>query len=651
MVEKADIKEDVYQRRVRDLISRILQAAFKSKDLKTFLDEIVEVGAEKTEAKSCDIFLLEESEEGEGRRLRAYATSGEVGETLKEKGAWYYVPKREPFKDEGEGKKKVIAYLRKYFLKKRNLSKEALQKREQDLEKEGKSLMDVLREERMSIMDVINEMEDKLTDLLEDEELPMGITAYVVRTEEPIPPLHGNEVREHPEWRGSYEGAHEICTSLIDVPLKTDEGKVLGMIKIENHKKSDSIRDFKDLNESTIYYFTEKHKEILTILADSALIAIKNILYRADTYKKIFGTEILRKIDALQIGNSDVNKEIHVKWIKNFYGRLKIEIEDIGGIDEIYKNIERLVCGIAQTLDLHATLDIVDNIGPAFEPLLGTDVRYREHFAHQFQVFLLGYYLINENDSLQEKLTSSLQSINHRNYNLEDALRVWFIASMFHDFSYSVGKMEDWLKKYFKRVEVPPKFQVNWTDIYTHYEAGKTNLVELISGKTNEAEDKIAGIIKDAFIKEYDHGVISALVLMNILHNKIEKDLLKEACCAIALHTEAVYSKFDKLKIDQFPFAFLLVFCDNAQQWGRPRMMTLIPDIEVKLKDIVTENGTKVEIKLKFQKLTPEQKRIIETNTTPPTKYWSSEKSLKFSIGLYEGDEEEAFRDYIFPFV
>ncbi len=646
MLRDAVIEEEEYKKRVRDLISRILQAAFKSKkDLKTFLNKIVETGAEKTEAKSCDIFLLEESEDGNGRTLRAYATSGEVGETLKEKKAEYYVPKREPFKDEGKGKALVLTYLKKYLLKKRDYCKEELQRLDQELKHEGKSLMDVLRKEKKSLMDVIKEMGEDLKDLVENEELPMGITAFVVKTGKPVI-RHGENIREHPEWRGSYEGAHEICTSLVEVPL-TAKGKILGMIKIENHKEPPANK-IRGLDKSTIWCFTGKHKEILMILADSVIVAIENVLYVANTYKRIFGTEILRKINELEVDTDEVNKKIH-KRLKEFYGQLKIEIQDIGGIDEIYYKMTRLISDVAQILDLRSTLDIIDNVGPAFESLLGTDVRYREHFLHQFQVFLLGYYLINKKKSLREILLNHLKKIDP-SCDLDDVLTVWFVASMFHDFAYSVGKMETWLRNYFERVKVPDKFQIGWADIFSRYEVEKTNLVQLIFHNSNKSRNEIATLMRDVFIDDHDHGLMSGLILMNTLHKRINKALLREACCAIALHTDTVYSKFGKLEIDRFPFAFLLVYCDNTQQWGRPRVMASIPDINVKLENIVTGNCTKVQTKLRYPKLTDEQRRIIETKTALPTQYWYSKESLRFSVKLYEGDENEPFRHYIFPF-
>lgn len=645
MLKNAEVEN--YSGKIRDLIRQILQAALNSNDLKNFLDEIVEIGAENTEAKSCSIFLLEESENKKGKILRLYSTSGKIGRILKEEEAEYYIPKRNPFTKKGEGKRKVIAYLRRYFIEKCNYSKENLEKYENNLLKEGKTLIDAIWEKQKSLIHIVREMGDDLVELVEKGEIPMGITAYTLKTKEFIPPLQGEEIWEHPEWRGSYWGPHEICTSIVQVPILKKHGEEpVGLIKIENHRLSDSIKQINELNNSKIYCFTDRHNEILTILADSIVIAIQNIIYKSYTYKKLYGTEILKKINELKIKSPQINKEIQ-KHLKEFYSKLEIEIEDIGGIDRIYNKVTKLVSDIAQTLNLYAVLDIIDNIGPAFEPLLGTDVKYREHFIHQFQVFLLGYYLINEKKSLRKQLLKHLQNINP-NYDLEDVLKVWFITSMFHDFSYSVGKMEGWLKNYFLRVAVPSKFNINWADIFTQYEVEKVKLLELISANSNKPKDKIANIIKDTFIEDHDHGVMSGLMLMNILD--IEEMLLKEACCAIALHTEVFYSKLGKLRIDQFPFAFLLVFCDNAQEWGRPVMMSLIPHVDVKLEDINIADEDKVELKLRYQKLTSEQRRIIETNIAPLTKYWYSKPSLKFSIKLYEDRDKEPFRHYVFPY-
>jgi hypothetical protein len=641
MMKPAIIREDDYRDRIKGMIKQIIQAAFKSKQLDIFLDEIVKIGAEKTEAKSCVIFLLEEPKDGKKGNLCIYAASGDVGKTLDRKKAWYYVPERELFTRENTGKKKTSDYLKKN----EDVTKKAESKNQRENTNEESE------QKEKSLMDTIAERNDNIESLVENGELPMGITASIVKNGESMGPLNGEKVRKHPEWRGSYEGNHEICTSLVEVPLKTEK-KIVGMIKIENHEKSDPVSEYEKIKKSTIYCFTEKHKEILTILADSAIIAIENILYKSETYKKIFGTGILRKISDLEINeprNDDdkINRDIHEK-LSDFYNFLKIDIEDISGINEIYGKVTKLMSDIACLLDLTAVFDTINNIGPAFESLLGTDIRYRDHFIHEFQVFLLGYYLINEMDALQEDLVTYLQHTNDQ-FGLKEVLKIWFLTSIFHDCSYSVCKIEAWLMNYFSRVAIPPKFQVNWAEILVHFEAEKTNLSQLISSKSTRPEERISVILRDAFLNEHDHGLISGLALMSILKEKIQKDILGEACCAITLHTENIYSRIGKLAMDQFPFGFLLVLCDNAQQWGRPRTIALSPDIEIKLEDVTVDNRTIAKIQLRYQRLTEEQKRIISINTSPPTMYWFSKEHFKFSIELYEEFEKEAFRSYTFP--
>lgn len=629
---EADIEDKDYRRRIKEVISQTLQKAFELKELERFLDQIVKVGSEKADAKACSIFLLDEDD----KTLRVYAASGKVGETLKSRKAEYYVPERPAFTEKGTGKQKVEEYL---------------QKRGYDEER--------LRKENKSLTDVIKDSGDDLRDLVEKGELPMGITAWVVKMgdeiEEPVC-LHGKEVRDHPEWRGAYEGAHEICTSLIEIPLKVSNKGTVGMIKIENHQRSLSLHNFKDLDNPEIcrkvYPFTGQHGEILNILANSATLAIEYVLYKEDTYKKLFGTTILSKISQLEISNPTVNGQVYSK-LKEFYDRIRVKIEDIGGIDEIFKGTTVLITEIAQILDLHGVLEIIDNIGPAFEALLGTDVHYREHFIHQFQVFLLGYYLINRKEALRKSLINYLRKRSDRYDNvsddgmLVDILRIWFLASIFHDFAYSVGKMENWLESYSTRVKVPSKFQINWGDMYSHYEAEKMKLCQLLSPSTGRGESEIAALTRKAFIEWHDHGAIGALMLMNILQNKVDEIILREASCGILLHSETVYSQFDTLKMSLFPFAFLLVFCDTAQQWGRPRMATLTQDVNVMLEDIVTDDCRKVEVVIRFGKLSDEQTREIKKFTSLPTQYWCSE-NIEFSIYLYEKEKKRPFGHYWF---
>ena len=121
------VKIKGYHKKVRDLISRILEAALEAKDLKHFFNEIVDIGSEIIETKSCIIFLLEGLENG--GILRAYSASGEMGKALEEKKAWYYVPRRKSFEKKGTGKRKVMNYLEDYYIRKYRGNKEKLKKK------------------------------------------------------------------------------------------------------------------------------------------------------------------------------------------------------------------------------------------------------------------------------------------------------------------------------------------------------------------------------------------------------------------------------------------------------------------------------------------------------------------------------------------
>lgn len=225
----------------REIIKSILKIAFEDYELDQLLDEIVEIGRRALNAKSCVIFLLDDDKE----TLRIRAGVGEIGKNLMELNARYYVPDRKPFEGPEERKKRVdkncIKNMKEYDWKTRK-------------------------------------------DLVEDGKLPMGITAYVVRAndregKEILLPYGGEGVRDHCEWLGGYEAEQgEACTSIVEIPLIFGK-KAEGVIKIENHIENK--------------LFTNEYKEILSILADSLVLAIEMVRSKAPSYKDMFGIKLL----------------------------------------------------------------------------------------------------------------------------------------------------------------------------------------------------------------------------------------------------------------------------------------------------------------------------------------------------------------------
>jgi hypothetical protein len=125
---------------------------------------------------------------------------------------------------------------------------------------------------------------------------------------------------------------------------------------------------------------------------------------------------------------------------------------------------------------------------------------------------------------------------------------------------------------------------------------------------------------------------------------KTDKVILEEATLSILLHTydlyKGIYDAIGVLSPEHFPFGFLLLFCDSAQQWGRPQLAELFQSTQeinskkptVKLVEIETDDE-KIRVKLQYSKKPREeiQNKIIE-----PERYWNSTiNDIDFGIGCF----------------
>jgi hypothetical protein len=218
-----------------------------------------------------------------------------------------------------------------------------------------------------------------------------------------------------------------------------------------------------------------------------------------------------------------------------------------------------------------------------FEPILqkqGSKESYRDHFIHSSNVFLLGYYIINE-----LRRTCNLKGSD---FHLNDIELTWMMASTFHDIAYPIQEMESWLNDLFgKLLGINPRFDYNITQVipmaYNEFMKmiGRYHSEGIAFGSGNASDFSMDWSIYDRLNSELvrkDHGVLSALMLAHIM--AIRKGFATQrhgrswdfiynhmpAIHAISLHTlEPVNLEFEK-----HPIAFLLVLCDELQDWGRP---------------------------------------------------------------------------------
>lgn len=231
---------------------------------------------------------------------------------------------------------------------------------------------------------------------------------------------------------------------------------------------------------------------------------------------------------------------------------------------------------------------------------------YRDHYIHQFQVFLLGLYIMDKvYDAFLE--------------NNKTPETCWLVISSFHDMAYPVQLYDEWSKGFFEKVFSVPvelahlELKSNFVDqsflscmgylICSLYSSHKGETL-----KKNWLADKkeLVRFFYQEITKEKNHCILSSISLLKIVQsadfnrrNTVIKrisngggafdDILKNvfvpSALAIALHDKEVWQKLRKeapddrdspprilasIEFENDPLSFLLILCDSIQEWGRP---------------------------------------------------------------------------------
>lgn len=249
----------------------------------------------------------------------------------------------------------------------------------------------------------------------------------------------------------------------------------------------------------------------------------------------------------------------------------------------ITEQIEKLWVSIHGKPDTYLVFENFNSL----EKILFKLPDYRGHYIHQFNVFLLGYYLINkliENEQIKENFRKYTDKINF----------VWMLASTFHDMGYPIQELENLFSMFIDMfLKVSTKYHMNIDDILTsnfynyveylseiHYQFTTLNQNQWGLNRNCRKDYRFLNLILTK-LRAKDHGVISALLLIHSVLSK-EKFINREqwlnrdfpfyimpACHAISVHnlrTDDICITFNET-----PFAFLLILCDEMQDWGRSK--------------------------------------------------------------------------------
>jgi hypothetical protein len=224
------------------------------------------------------------------------------------------------------------------------------------------------------------------------------------------------------------------------------------------------------------------------------------------------------------------------------------------------------------------------------------------HFIHQFEVFLLGWHLINQ---LIEKDRNKIFLSKFGNY--ERLFYSWLFVSTAHDFGYPLQLADELSKKFSKLYNkihlnsLSDKYKTLFDDtIIEDKNDLRTVHVFNADKKTNEIVNidnfildgikvSIEGNRDDAeaiqeILKKDNHGYISAMIFCrtyiaflseakrwNFSSERWRIDDLTLEAAAIALHAIPMRNRdyINMIFYNSNPLAYLLILIDNLQEWNR----------------------------------------------------------------------------------
>ena len=232
-----------------------------------------------------------------------------------------------------------------------------------------------------------------------------------------------------------------------------------------------------------------------------------------------------------------------------------------------------------------------------FEGLLyGSNINYRDHRLHIFRTWLIGLYvIIIHGFSVSDLDGSSKTWEDYDGLKSCENISIWTIIAFCHDLEYPREKAKEIL--YFiedKMRETVADSQITADFSFTEIQTWNIkDIISFISTQMNllgEKEGKkfYNGRKQPKYhykfiesLKEYKHGILSAILLFKLQYFKesdfnLEQDyeykaedarqfyIRREILRAIASHT-----CFDIYNIKVTTFSSLLYLCDEIQNWGR----------------------------------------------------------------------------------
>ncbi len=427
--------------------------------------------------------------------------------------------------------------------------------------------------------------------------------------------LKFNSPDELDQWRSAFPPVHsgrgvcEVDTTppprFMALPIIGTNDELIGVLRTAR-TKADAP-------------FTANDEMLFSSLANRLSPVIENLITlerlkekRISELEEIFTKELKDKIEEVTEKNETTN--FIAKRVRDFFTIDPMSEEDPG--TRVLKSIR------SSWEDLKIISEIEEaplEVFKFFDEQMLTELPgYRGHFIHQYQVFLLGYYIIEMLKKLGNPFhnhyyQSLIPHISATEEEKEEVANIaWLVTSTFHDIAYPLEEIKRWLPKMISKFlgeagegiipEVPIE-RIFFQDDQTYL-----NFVNELARFFNRKN--FIPVIKESDFRDWlqmevannkDHGVLSSLILLTLRLLRKEEVILP-AALAMALHKKLglkVKAQGGKISYDKYPLFFLLLYCDIVQEWYRdPKYIRKPPTLKkiVVTKDVNEIGDVKSEI-------------------------------------------------------
>jgi hypothetical protein len=379
------------------------------------------------------------------------------------------------------------------------------------------------------------------------------------------------------------------------VPIKNEE-YTIGAIRIPRHK---GAIPFDEQDEKLLSAFSNQLSLVMWNLTGKEMLQRREI-EKLSKFYETFSIELVRNCRDLK----HLNYADEIKQFMTFQNHSSIQNAILDLMDDLLR----------KKYEQYYNFPLLEDF-KSYEVLLLELPGYRDHFIHQFQVFLLGSIIIelmykesfsDENSKRSSgKKAKSFSDYYHLSLHMGAGPRsedfeadlAWLIASCFHDVAYPIQRSDQLFNNFFKKFmgldNIVEKVSLCKVFLDSNYGKLIDELCDLYVNlkfcdrpwkydsrdiRNIYLNDRFNRAIRISLMEKRDHGVLGSLILLHqskgggAEYSKI----IYPAALAIALHNDIFKNSLqDNILFEENPLGFLLIYCDLIQEWGRGKDDTL----------------------------------------------------------------------------